>query len=121
MKDNFDPIAFAKASAVEAWDQRNDPSYGGSIGRAAQTYIVNVRDTLSEYNALEHLDDAIVHFCQEVALLSPKVHLVVYMKLAEPSNQYHTAVFDNLVDAQLWWDSIHYLRKQYMINAPRPR
>jgi hypothetical protein len=34
----------------------------------------------------------------------------------------HEAHFDNLEDAQLWWDSIAYLRKYYQAPMePRPQ
>ena len=62
-EDAFNPIEFARASAREAFDQAH--VYGG-VGKATMAYIVNVRDTLSEYNCLDKLDDAIVAFCAEV-------------------------------------------------------
>lgn len=65
--NTFDPTAFALSSAREAFDQQQE--YGG-IGKAVMAYMVNVRDTLSEYNALDQLDQAIFTFCREVAVLS---------------------------------------------------
>lgn len=66
VRSEFDPIDFARRSALEAWDQINDPSYGGSIGKATMSYIVNVRDTLSEENCLGRLDEAILTFCEQI-------------------------------------------------------
>jgi hypothetical protein len=63
--EDFDPIEFARASALEAWDQRNDVAYGG-FGKAIMAYMINVRDTLSEYNRLDALDQAVVTFCSVV-------------------------------------------------------
>jgi hypothetical protein len=61
--DTFDPIDFARRSAREAFDQAH--VYGG-LGNSVQQYMVNVRDTLSENDCLNQLDDAIVAFCAEV-------------------------------------------------------
>lgn len=43
---------------------------------------------------------------------------IVYYKLKAGTE--HKAVFDNLEDAQLWWDSIYYLRNDYGVKLPRP-
>lgn len=67
--NTFDPSAFALASAREAFDQQNDPCYGG-LGKAIMAYLVNVRDTLSEYDRLDALDQAVLTFCREVAILA---------------------------------------------------
>ena len=63
----FDPIDFAIASAREAFDQKQE--YGG-IGKSIMAYTINVRDTLSEYDRMDALDDAILAFCREVSILS---------------------------------------------------
>lgn len=68
MKDTFDPQAFALASAREAFDQQHDSAYRG-LGDAIMAYVVNVRDTLSEYDRMDALDHAVLTFCREVAVL----------------------------------------------------
>lgn len=65
----FDASAFALASAREAFDQQNDPTYGG-LGNAIMAYMVNVRDTLSEHGSMMQLDVAILVFCREITILA---------------------------------------------------
>jgi hypothetical protein len=46
------------------------------------------------------------------------MYKIRYMKMDD--NNIHEAVLDNLEDAQLWWDTIRYLRKIYHIMSERP-
>ena len=47
------------------------------------------------------------------------MYKVEYTKLKEKTE--HVAVFDNLEDAILWWESVVYLRKLYLPLGPRPK
>jgi hypothetical protein len=46
---------------------------------------------------------------------------VEYTKKDDPGAMIHKAVFDNVEDAQLWWDSIVYLHTLYNVMNNRPR
>ena len=52
------------------------------------------------------------------AVRMEEVITVRYCKQSD--GKMRTAVFDNLEDAQLWWDSIVYLRNVYCVADHRP-
>lgn len=126
MKDLKDALDFARASAAEAFDQVT--SYG-NIHNAVREYRKNVTDTMREYGAMFNEPMALETFDAEIKVQNAKYELlpfeVQYQKLNElqthGANKSHSATFDNLADAQLWWDSIVYLRNVYMVNCPRPQ
>ena len=114
---DFCPTLFAITSAREAFDQHKE--YNG-VGNAIMAYIVNVRDTLSEYDRLDALNESIFVFCREIAeLSSPKPpFVVIYHHLTDASE--HKITCDNVEDAQLVWDSLVYLRNHYLVKSSRP-
>ncbi len=44
---------------------------------------------------------------------------ITYIKINGGGKILH-AVFDDLEDAQLWWDTIYYLRGTYLLSKGRP-
>lgn len=117
-------VDFAVSSAREAFDQVFDYK---NIEAATKAYRQNVIDTLREYSASQHEAAAFEAFDRVIAELKSKMDArtefrVEYQRRAEGDPMIaHIATFDNLEDAQLWWDTVQYLRNDYFNNNLRPR
>lgn len=124
-KYEFDAIAFAKTSAIEAFDQYRDYM---NINHAIKTYRQNLYDTCGENGVHDYelIKKALLAYDEKVEELRAKLPRTVpttlqYQKVADcDASVYHTVTFDNLEDAQLWYDTILYLRRIYIVNSPRP-
>lgn len=115
----FAPMDFAKSSAHEAWDQRNDPHYGNFL-ESKRAYRQNVVDTLREYNVSHHEAEALRIYDETIAKYEDCDYFVTYQRLDTPGKNL-IATFQNLEDAQLWWDTILYLRNIYRMMSLRPQ